>query len=95
LPSKYYQQVPNDLVNDIRHGRLNPLDIAVYMVLAQYLGENASCWPSNRKIAQIIGREKQAVGDSMKRLSQSGYIARPSYHPCGTKNTFLLLSIAQ
>jgi DNA-binding MarR family transcriptional regulator len=93
LPSENYQQVPNDLVNDIRNGRLTPLDLAVYMVLAQHLGENACCWPGNGTIAKTIGRERQAVSDSMTRLSRAGYIARPTYNKFGTKNTFLLVRV--
>lgn len=91
LPKEYFQQVPNVLVNHLKEKKLKPIDLAVYMVYVKHRGENDFGWPSNGKVARIIGREKRAVIDSNQRLQRWGYLSREKYNPTtGTKQTVLL-----
>jgi len=95
LPAEYFQQVPNQLVNDLCAEKIKALDIAVYMVFAHHLGEHTSCWPSNTRVAKLLGTSSSTVIRSIRRLCRTGYLGRSDYSKYGTKHTALLVRVKE
>jgi hypothetical protein len=87
VPEGNYQMVPNTFVNDIREGKLEPIDVIVWMALKNHLGENKNCWPSNTTIAKIIGISVRTVIRSTNRLIKANHITRKGKSRFGTKFT--------
>lgn len=93
LPEEYFQQVPNALLNDLRRGKLIPIDIGVYMVFLQHLGMNQDCWPSNDTVAALLGTSRSSVSRSLSRLEDTGILKRGGYHKFGTRKTSVLVRV--
>jgi hypothetical protein len=87
LDEKFFQQIPNKLINDVRDETLNPLDVVVYAVFLNFRGDNEGSWPSNTTVAKAVGRSERTIQHCTKRLEKAGHIDRSQYSNKGTKFT--------
>lgn len=53
---------------------LTPMDKLVWARLAQYAGENGSCFPKQKIIAEDLGSNKDTVSRSLQRLEKKKFI---------------------
>jgi DNA-binding MarR family transcriptional regulator len=95
LDERYWQMIPNALINDIRRKRLKPSDIAVYAVLRNHLGNHDFVWCSNETVAEYIGCSDRTVLRSIKRLGEAGHIERVTNEEGQTARTYFPKKAAQ
>ena len=93
LKPQFFQQVPNVLINDVAKNRLKPLDVVVYIVLKNHLGQNPCTWVSNGTIARLCGVTSITARRSLNNLLVAGHIERRDCHAGHTAKTYLRTNV--
>jgi hypothetical protein len=89
LSNEHFTLLPNPLLNDLKDGKLEPLDIAVYAVYSNRVGAKGNCWVGNKSVAASLGISARTVQRCTRRLEKAGHIRRKGNSQWGTRYTFL------
>lgn len=60
--------------------RVSAGDWRVLTLLCKFADKNGRCFPSQQRLATILGMRRQVVGRHLKRLDEWGYITRKILH---------------
>ncbi len=69
---------------------LTATDKLVYAVIAFRIGQNDSCWPGTRRLAQDVGTSRWVILKAVRRLEQVGFL-RVQRHIDGKSNSYQLV----
>ena len=92
LPSPY-AQVPVVLIDDLRKGLLEPIDIATFVALAACSIEKPVSWHGRKSLAGRLGCSLKTLDRSRKRLSDANHIKMTPRGLGQSKNVRLLTRV--
>jgi hypothetical protein len=77
LPADFVQ-IPREIFEDLKAGRLNEVDIVTYGLLAGHAIKTDSCFPLQGTLAEIAGWSVSKVQRSLRNLIKAGRIKSTS-----------------
>jgi hypothetical protein len=91
IPEDTYQNVPSILLNQLREGTLEHIDIVIYALLKSHSRLTESCYPSYNCLAEEAQCSESSVGRSLRRLADAKHIRGKEKN--GTGKIFLLTDV--
>jgi hypothetical protein len=92
LDESTYQNVPSILLNHLRGGALEHIDIVIYALLKSHSRMTESCYPSYACLAEEARCSESSVQRSLRRLVDAQHIRGKEGN--GTGKIFLLTDVA-
>ena len=79
-----FAQLPHSIAADPRS---TPVDTRVLLALLYWTLDKATAWPSDRSIADRVGRSVQTIQRALRRLQALGLIVREKVEPSDLNRT--------
>jgi hypothetical protein len=76
LSESNFIQLPNLLLNELRDGKLQWIDIIVYIILISFKSGKNNVYPANYTIAIMARKAESTIRASLQRLADRGHIRR-------------------
>lgn len=89
LDPQFFGQVPHGLINDVAEGQLKPLDVVIYIILKEHVGQNRFAWVGNNRVARLCGASNATVRRSIRNLQRAGHIQRQTSDRESAARTYL------